>query len=325
MKAWLAKEQEHLASLMKSDSLPHAMILSGVTGSGKHDLSFWLAKSLLCQQSIIEDGFGTEELFSPQVTVVPCESCKGCNLVQQLTHPDLQTIELATASIGVDLIRRVSAFLEKTAQLSTNQVVIIQDADKMTESAANALLKTLEEPTSNSYLILLVNDEQRLLPTIISRCRHIQLRPPSGDKLLEHFGGGSDDVYVNLSHLPEISDPDLLEQYGQVHQVFLRFLLQNTQRMALTKLLITNENNVRWLEKIVVNLCRTQNNWRQSALPEGIDSCKLSTFLASKKDAIWRIYQLINQYNKQIVTVKQLNQGYGLEKLLVEIQLTLAA
>lgn len=324
MKPWLEQNKAHFVELLKQQSLPHAIILSGVYGAGKTELASWLTNALLCQTLHTENLSNTVNFQE-----IPCLQCKSCNLYKQNTHPDHINIELATSSIGVDQIRSVSRFFEKTAQLATNQVVIIESAEAMTESAANALLKTLEEPTNNSYIILLVNDEQRLLPTIISRCRHIQLKPPTGNDLLSYLNKSeqssqkeeNQDPFLNLSHLSELNDEQINQEYINFSQCFVRFLIEKNQRMSLLTLLQENKNSISWLERTTINLIRAENRWLISLKVNGLSNDELLSFLTEHKEKLWQVYRLIKGYNKQRLTLVQLNTEYSLEKLLVDIWL----
>ena len=319
MKPWLAQNKTHFVELLKQQSLPHAMILSGVNGAGKKELATWLSNTLLCQS------LNTENINNIQnFQELPCKQCKSCNLYHQHTHPDHINIELTTASIGVDQIRKVSRFFEKTAQLATNQVVVIENAESMTESAANALLKTLEEPTNNSFIILLVNDEQRLLPTIISRCRHIQLKPPTGNDLLSYLDKDNDesanqDPFLNLSHLSELNDEHINQQYINFTECFIRFLIEKNQRMQLSSAIQQNENSINWLERTTINLMRAEAKWLRSIKVDGFSDDKLLAYLQQNKEKLWQVYLLIKRYNKQRLTLVQLNNEYSLEKLLVDM------
>ena len=208
-------------------------------------------------------------------------------------------------------------------------MVIIESAEAMTESAANALLKTLEEPTNNSYIILLVNDEQRLLPTIISRCRHIQLKPPTGNDLLSYLNKSeqssqkeeNQDPFLNLSHLSELNDEQINQEYINFSQCFVRFLIEKNQRMSLLTLLQENKNSISWLEGTTINLIRAENRWLISLKVNGLSNDELLSFLTEHKEKLWQVYRLIKGYNKQRLTLVQLNTEYSLEKLLVDIWL----
>jgi DNA polymerase III subunit delta' len=319
MKPWLSQNKTHFLELLKKGSLPHAIILSGVSGAGKIELASWLSNTLLCQL-LDPENLNNVKGFQD----IPCQQCKSCNLHHQHTHPDQIHIELTTASIGVDQIRRVSRFFEKKAQLATNQVVVIESAEFMTESAANALLKTLEEPTNNSFIILLVKDEQRLLPTIISRCRHIQLKPPTGNDLLSYLNknnrnNANQDLFLNLSHLSELSDEQIHQQYINFTQSFIRFLMDKNQRMSLLLAFQANENSINWLERTIVNLVRAEAKWVTHLKVDGLSHDKLLEYLQHNKEKFWQVYILIKRYNKQRLSLVQLNNEYSLEKLLVDI------
>lgn len=133
----------------------HAQLFIGAAGVGKYDLAVSLSHTLLCEQP---DRF------------MACQQCKGCKLVSANTHPDQLTISADSQSISVDSIRELSNFIHHSALQGGHKVVIIKDAEKMTHSAANALLKTLEEPNPNRYILLTCNDKSQLPATVLSRC-----------------------------------------------------------------------------------------------------------------------------------------------------------
>jgi len=311
MKTWLSGIKTQLQTQLISNTLPHALIFSGVSGAGKLELAQWLTQSLLCK----------ETTHTSQNT--PCLQCQSCRLLKSSNHPDHQLVELTGASIGVEQIRTVSRFFEKTAQLGRSQVVIINDAEKMTESAANALLKTLEEPTDNSFIFLLVKDAQRLLPTIISRSYQVKLTPPVGGDLLAHLGQKSDNAFVNLSQISELTHEQTAEQYQALVYCFLQFLMNQQQRMALLTQLNASEHSLRWLEKITVNLMRNHYDWCKIELLSETEQNQLSDLVESKTQALWDIYQLISRANKQSLLLTQLNREYCLEKLLVDIHFSI--
>jgi len=112
----------------------------------------------------------------------PCGQCHSCQLFDKGHHPDLGTVTIDSKTIGVEAIREICARLQNSAQLGRGKVVIIPDAERMTESAANALLKTLEEPAGDSLLLLIASQVSRLLPTILSRChKHVCQLPTEGE------------------------------------------------------------------------------------------------------------------------------------------------
>ncbi len=153
-------------------AMPHAMIISGLSGIGKTHFTQALSAWLLCPQPT-ERG--------------ACGQCKSCQLWQAESHPDYRFLQAQTDEktgktsrvIKVDQVRDVVSFLNKSAQLNGYRVVVIQPADILNTNAANSLLKTLEEPGAKTAIILLTDQPLALLPTIRSRCQHFVLSVPS--------------------------------------------------------------------------------------------------------------------------------------------------
>jgi DNA polymerase-3 subunit delta' len=148
-----------------SQSISHAYLITGAPGVGKTTLARNLAAALLCQQS--------------NVTERPCGVCRACRLVGSGHHPDLHEVasEHVGSSLKIDQVRELTRHLNLTPVEGRRQVAILSRFEEATSSAANALLKTLEEPPSYVVLIILAREADLLLPTIVSRCQHIALRP----------------------------------------------------------------------------------------------------------------------------------------------------
>ncbi|MFT2090896.1 DNA polymerase III subunit delta' [Paraglaciecola sp. 2405UD69-4] len=163
MYPWLQAVFTQLSLRIQNNKLHHALLLQGGDGIGKDVFALSLAKLLLCQNRQGDN---------------ICGQCQSCKLNASETHPDLYKIE-SEKQIGVDLIREAIKNLADTAHMSGAKVLIIYGADSMTESSANALLKTLEEPTNNTFILLITEKPERILPTIISRCEKQVLPSPS--------------------------------------------------------------------------------------------------------------------------------------------------
>lgn len=305
MKPWLTDLQRDITQQIVNQQLPHAMLVTGVKGAGKFELSFWLAQALVCQSVDASGSF--------------CGQCKHCHLMSQQTHPDFRLVELNAASITVEQIRKTSDFLEKTAQLANCQVVLIQDADKMTESAANALLKTLEEPTANSFIILLANDQNRLLPTIISRCRLIHIRPPVGKALLGNNTLTLQDPFINLTYANEFQQADVFEQFVKFQTGCLEFLMTQRSKMKFLDQMKESEHSEKWLAKVLNDLIRLQAGW-QVAEYNGVSHQALLEFSNLHQHQLWQSYQLVKAFDNKRATLGQFNREFGLEKLLIDIQ-----
>lgn len=162
---WLEAQQHALGEALDAQRLGHAPLLHGPPGLGKLELAHWLVARILC----IHPG-------QPR----PCGQCRSCVLLAAGTHPDLffGKIPEDKTQITVDVIRDLSAGLQLTPSIGPHRVGLIEPAERMNTNAANALLKTLEEPAGRAWLIL-VSDRPDLLPaTVRSRCQKIAINPP---------------------------------------------------------------------------------------------------------------------------------------------------
>ncbi len=157
--------------------LPHAYVFSGPPQIGKSTLARWLAALLLCQEPTSDP---------PE----PCGICGACRRIAQGTHPDVQTFSLArqaastdrvaaSRELGIDTIREIVREIDLLPFEADRKVYIIEDADALTDEAANGLLKTLEEPPSYATILLLATEDRRLPETIRSRCTLLRLQPVS--------------------------------------------------------------------------------------------------------------------------------------------------
>lgn len=144
----------------------HAYLLHGVQGIGKRALAERLMARLLCQQ--------------PQ-GLDACEQCKSCLLLKAGSHPDNFVLEPEDTDkpIKVDQVRDLVSFVVQTAQLGGRKVILIEPVEAMNINASNALLKSLEEPSGNTVLLLVSHQPSRLLPTIKSRCQQVTCPQPS--------------------------------------------------------------------------------------------------------------------------------------------------
>lgn len=135
----------------------HAYLLHGPAGIGKRALAERLMASLLCQRPTAVDA---------------CGECKSCLLLKAGSHPDNYILEPEEAdkAIKVDQVRDLVSFVVQTSQMGGRKVVLIEPVESMNINAANALLKSLEEPSGDTVLLLVSHQTSRLLPTIKSRC-----------------------------------------------------------------------------------------------------------------------------------------------------------
>ncbi len=149
---------------VEHDEVPHALLISGPDGVGKTTLARLVAGALLCKGQ-------TDER--------PCGMCLACRKLASGNHPDFMLVEPEDegGTLKIDQIRAVERFLSLTPNESPRKIALITTFERATIGAANALLKTLEEPPAYAHLILLAQDADVLLPTIVSRSQQIVLRP----------------------------------------------------------------------------------------------------------------------------------------------------
>lgn len=155
--------KEHFQKAISENRVSHAYILTGESGMGRKSLANVFALTLLCEKGLAE----------------PCMECHACKQVLSGNHPDLIYVtHEKPASIGVDDIRKqINDSIVIRPYSSHYKIYIVDEAEKMTGQAQNALLKTIEEPPSYGIIILLTTNEESFLPTILSRCIQLKLKP----------------------------------------------------------------------------------------------------------------------------------------------------
>lgn len=178
---WLDPLQQALESALHTDRLGHALLLQVSPGLGGEWLAHWLAARLFC----------TRLRASPPA---PCGECLACRRVMSGEQPDVLVLRPIEESreIRIDQVRELIGELTLTSHAGGRKVAIITPADKLNRAAANALLKTLEEPTTGSLLILVTGEPSRLPVTVLSRCTRLQTSLPTLDVLADWLRRNSD-------------------------------------------------------------------------------------------------------------------------------------
>lgn len=150
--------------------LAHAYLFEGEKGTGKHEVGIWLAQHLYCTNMNNQQ---------------PCGRCNNCQRIKNQEHPDVLVLAPDGQSIKVDQIRRLQTEFSRSGYESRKKVFLIQEAEKMNASAANSLLKFLEEPPGDFLAILETEAIGRILPTIQSRCQTLHFQELSKDSLIQ--------------------------------------------------------------------------------------------------------------------------------------------
>lgn len=164
----------------RREKLPHALLLIGQKGLGKHELANTFAASLLCEQ--------------PRADGLACGHCLACNWYGQGNHPDFRLLQPEAMSdtevsddgkkkpsrqITIDQIRALDDFFVVGTHRGGLRIVLVDPTEAMNRNAANSLLKTLEEPPAGTLFLLVSNEPMKLLPTIRSRCQAVPVPVPA--------------------------------------------------------------------------------------------------------------------------------------------------
>ncbi len=203
--------EELLKGHIRRGAVRHAYLITGPRGIGRRTLALRFAQALTCEQ--------------PPAPGEACGVCRACRQMAREQHPDLHVVRRAedTRVIKVEQIRALERLLALTPRAAPYRVALLLDFEEAHPSAANALLKTLEEPPPHVVLLLTAESAEALLPTVVSRCEVLRLRPlppaalaealqrrhsiPSEEAdFLAHLSGGRPGYALRLHE-----NPDLLE------------------------------------------------------------------------------------------------------------------
>ena len=182
----LGQEQavRQLKNALQNKVISHAYLFLGPEGVGKRLTAFSFAAALNCQNPL--NGYK------------PCGKCPACKKIEHDNYPDLHILEPQGQSIKIEQIREMQGKISYKKLEGKYQIVILEDAQKMTVGAANSLLKILEEPPQGTVFILIADNSRLMLPTIISRCqliRFVALRSEYISRILEYnYGIGKEDA-----------------------------------------------------------------------------------------------------------------------------------
>lgn len=168
---WHAGAWQRFNQQIQEKKLPHAILLVGVAHTGASRLALALSRLLLCHQP--SGGLN-------------CGQCQACKLSASGSHGDFMWLQPEEDSrvIKIDQVRHAVALAQQTAGFGSRKVIVFAPADAMNISSANALLKSLEEPSPGTHLVLVCNQLHSVVPTIRSRCQIVKLPTPTPDQSL---------------------------------------------------------------------------------------------------------------------------------------------
>ena len=220
------RQKNILRRAIASGRLAHAYLFAGPEGVGKRLMALAVARVLFC------------------ATGTGCGECAACRKLEHRNHPDLHVLEPDGNSIKIEQIRVIQHDLSLRPFEASRKVCLIEAADLMTTAAANALLKTLEEPRGDTLLILLSSHPQRLLETIRSRCQLLQFtrQPQELIRAALQTQLGVDDAEAHV--LAALSEGSFKKAFGKDRQLYLeerRTLLKTLTALSSGSILPTLE------------------------------------------------------------------------------------
>jgi DNA polymerase-3 subunit delta' len=314
---WHDEQWRFLQQALLQGRLSHALLLSGPPGLGKRVFTLAFAQSLLCTD---RDGEG-----------LPCGICRQCELTLSGNHPDFRWLspdpESKSGEITVDAVRVLTASVSLTAHGGSNKIIAIQPAHRMNNAAANSLLKTLEEPTPGTLILLLTDQPGRLLPTIRSRCQKVNFPPPARETaiawLSDKVSHGDPQLLLNLANgaplkALALDDSDLLNARKEMLTGFMQLLGGRRDPVGLARgwggfdrvLLLE------WLAGWVIDLIRLSQGGGMGQLFNR-DHAQALQKTADKLNSKALHDYLLQVYDARRHVESNLNPQLALEKLLV--------
>jgi DNA polymerase-3 subunit delta' len=161
---WLAPARDRLAAMHDQGRLPHGLLIFGQPGAGQAELGVWIAARLLCRAQAAR----------------PCGACADCRLFAAGNHPDFHNVDVAAGKkeISIEQMRALSESLSLRSYRGGAKAALVEPAEAMNIKSFNALLKTLEEPADDTYLLLATSRSDRMPRTIASRCMRLRVPIP---------------------------------------------------------------------------------------------------------------------------------------------------
>ncbi len=315
---WQLATWTQLSKAKLAHTLPHALLLSGT----EHESLYYFGKLWLQNLVCIS------KERDPQQG--PCHQCTACHWFTAATHPDFLelTPEGNSQWIQVDQARTLVAFVQQTAASSGPKVVLIHPAENLNVNASNALLKTLEEPPANTYILLLTTQPNRLAATVRSRCRQQKLPQPTDMELVVWLKErGYDENQIGLATGLAPGAP-----YTALHLIESNFAEFEPLASGLERLLMASDStsavaeaftkdqaiHLNWFSKLISLLIRRRLDPNRE-VPEKLQL--LSEY--SEKVSVGRLIEYldgISQQHRLLQIHSGLNRQLAWEALLLEWQ-----
>ncbi|HEP1044935.1 TPA: DNA polymerase III subunit delta' [Serratia marcescens] len=321
---WLNGPYRQLVGQYADGRGHHALLLHAAAGNGDDALAYGLSRWLICQQRNGEKS---------------CGECHSCRLMLAGNHPDYHVLapEKGKSSLGIEPIRQVIETLYAHAQQGGAKVIWLPQAEQLTEAAANALLKTLEEPPEKTYFLLGCLEPSRLMATLRSRCLYWHLASPDEQLSLQWLGrqaAGSQTDRLTALRLHDgapLAAEQLLQpqQWQQRSALCAALIAALPQRDMLSLLPVLNHEDVaerlHWLCALLVDAMKWQQGAHQYVLNQ--DQQPLVHQLASLLSSV-SLQQIVQQWlncRHQLLSVVGVNRELLLTEQLLRWEQMLGA
>lgn len=318
---WLTPYFDRISTAFAQGYGHHALLFKADTGLGAEQLIRMIAHRLICQSP--ENG-------------APCEICHSCHLFQAGNHPDFHLLApIENKDIGVDQVREINEKVNQHAQQNGNKVVFVQEAERLTENAVNALLKTLEEPRPNTYFLLQTDLSASLPATIYSRCQTWVINPPSAETafnwLQKQYPDKMDEIptalrinYARPLAAAETLEKGLLEKRREFLRQFWLFYSRRSPLEILPhfdKTLLFQQ--IDWLAAFLSDALKDKlgirENWISQDLERGIQQFNQKQTMLG----LLKANQILQKMRSDLSLVNAVNQELilldGLTRLITEV------
>ncbi len=315
---WHGEIWERLQHARSRDRIPHALLFAGPVGLGKQVFVRMFAQSLLCE-STDDRGLG-------------CGRCRSCHLFLADTHPDFRWLapepDGKSREIKIDAVRAANHADHLTAQSDGYKITVITPAEQLNMAAANSLLKTLEEPSSRSLLLLLSSRPSGLPATIRSRCQPVSFRIPSESVargwLQEQIPADQMDLALGLSGGAPLAALELVESQvlaGRVEVLdqFLAVVKDRQDPVAIVEDWQKRDIDLllNWMSGWLIDMLRLQTGEKPPALFNPDQRVPLKEW--SQRLDPRRLHRLLQEtYAARGFATTNLNPQMMLEKLLID-------
>ncbi len=203
-----------LENAIQHQRVAHAYLFDGPDGIGKKQVAQIFARIILCENSSA------------------CGHCNACANTAAGSHPDFHAVQAEGDSIKIEQIRALQAQLVLRSFSGRGKICLIDDAELMTREAANALLKTLEEPAAGTFIILISSHPEVLLPTILSRCQKISFSRLPAQELARHLCQELSVTPAAATVLAAVSDGSISKALGQNQDLYLKKRVELIQALS---------------------------------------------------------------------------------------------